>query len=229
VLRKSTNVDLLTCVLVRIPSFNILVIDRLYDTMEDRIIKWEKLQKRIGGGIRAKIFDRNGAKKLSLLDDKLVAAFDLSAAILFLHNRNILYRDLKPGTGKRCLMSKRGRAHWKLMSNFAFSVENIGFDIRDDVKLFDFGLAKEVHLKDRDANGLFNLTAMTGSLRYMAPGKWKRGKDGMFTHQFNKWCLMFFCQRSLWKSHTVFHVIPTPLQSSSGRCIPAGHHSSCLE
>jgi hypothetical protein len=92
--------------------------DRLYDTMEHRIIKWEKLQKRIGGGIGAKIFDRNGAKKLSLLEDKLVAAFDLSAAILFLHNRNILYRDLKPGTGKRCLASKRGRAHWKLTSNF---------------------------------------------------------------------------------------------------------------
>jgi serine/threonine protein kinase len=68
--------------------------------MEDRIIKWEKLQNQIGRGIRAKIFDRNGAKKLSLLEDKLVAAFDLSAAILFLHNRNILYRDLKPSKEK---------------------------------------------------------------------------------------------------------------------------------
>jgi hypothetical protein len=115
---KSTNVDLLTS--VRILFVNMLVMDRLYDTMEHRIIKWEKLQKRITGGIGAKIFDRKGEKKMSLLEDKLVAAFDLSAAILFLHNRNILYRDLKPGKGKRSLASKRGRAHLKLMANFVF-------------------------------------------------------------------------------------------------------------
>ena len=44
-----------------------------------------------------KHLDRKGTKKKGLLEDKLVAAFDLSAAILYLHNRNIMYRDLKPG------------------------------------------------------------------------------------------------------------------------------------
>jgi serine/threonine protein kinase len=38
------------------------------------------------------------------------------------------------------------------------------------VKLFDFGLAKEIHPENRDENGLYKLTAMTGSLQYMAPG-----------------------------------------------------------
>lgn len=47
--------------------------------------------------------------------------------------------------------------------------ENVGFDIRDDIKLFDFGLAKEVHSEDKDENGLYKLTGMTGSPRYMAP------------------------------------------------------------
>ncbi|CAJ1951850.1 unnamed protein product [Cylindrotheca closterium] len=120
-----------------------IVMDRLYDTLESRIAKWGKLQSRITGGFGSKFFDRKGKKKAALLEDKLVAAFDLSAAILYMHNKNILYRDLKP--------------------------ENVGFDIRDDIKLFDFGLAKEVFSEDKDADGLYKLTAMTGSPRYMAP------------------------------------------------------------
>ena len=48
--------------------------------------------------------------------------------------------------------------------------ENIGFDIRGDVKLFDFGLCKSLDpkLKVKDGYG-YNLTRMTGSIPYMAP------------------------------------------------------------
>ena len=37
------------------------------------------------------------------------------------------------------------------------------------IKVFDFGLAKELHEKDKLADGTFKLTAATGSTRYMAP------------------------------------------------------------
>jgi serine/threonine protein kinase len=37
------------------------------------------------------------------------------------------------------------------------------------VKIFDFGLAKEVNPNFADQDGVYQLTAMTGSLRYMAP------------------------------------------------------------
>jgi len=40
---------------------------------------------------------------------------------------------------------------------------------RNDVKLFDFGLAKELSDTDRVKDNLYNLTGMTGSPRYMAP------------------------------------------------------------
>ena len=54
--------------------------------------------------------------------------------------------------------------------------ENIGFDVRGDVKIFDFGLSKATSLsmKSRDENtGTmeygYNLTPRTGSIPYMAP------------------------------------------------------------
>ena len=48
--------------------------------------------------------------------------------------------------------------------------DNLGFNSDDEVKLFDFGLAKELADNDRDANGLYrNMTGFTGAIRYMAP------------------------------------------------------------
>jgi serine/threonine protein kinase len=49
--------------------------------------------------------------------------------------------------------------------------DNIGFDVRGDIKVFDFGLAKEFDPNQRDPQtGLYkNLTPDTGSPRYMDP------------------------------------------------------------
>lgn len=48
--------------------------------------------------------------------------------------------------------------------------ENIGFDVRGDVKLFDFGLAKELLESDHVGDGLYSLEKCpVGSRRYMAP------------------------------------------------------------
>ena len=42
---------------------------------------------------------------------------------------------------------------------------------RGDIKIFDFGLARELRESDRDPDneGMFRLSNMTGSFRYMAP------------------------------------------------------------
>lgn len=46
--------------------------------------------------------------------------------------------------------------------------DSIGFDVRDDVKIFDFGLAKELDPNSQLDDGTYKLTGDTGSPRYMA-------------------------------------------------------------
>lgn len=47
--------------------------------------------------------------------------------------------------------------------------DNVGFDGKGNVKIYDLGLAKELKDKDRTEDGLYKLTGFTGSIRYMAP------------------------------------------------------------
>lgn len=53
----------------------------------------------------------------------------------------------------------------------AWQPENAGFDVRDDVKVFDFGLAKSLDpkLESEGDPGMYKLTGRTGSFPYMAP------------------------------------------------------------
>ena len=46
----------------------------------------------------------------------------------------------------------------------------VGFDIRGDIKLFDFGLARELPtMKQDEGSGCFMMTLLAGTRRYMAP------------------------------------------------------------
>lgn len=124
-----------------------IMMDRLYDTLHKRMSKWGKQNRRRGSLIGRTVLDRGGKKGSEAHLKKLTSAYDLASALGYLHNRRIIYRDLKP--------------------------ENIGFDIRDDIKLFDFGLATEMkdsRLADpsNEYCDVYKMTGMTGSPRYMA-------------------------------------------------------------
>mmetsp|Transcript_29977 Transcript_29977/g.69905 ORF Transcript_29977/g.69905 Transcript_29977/m.69905 type:complete len:490 (-) Transcript_29977:131-1600(-) len=119
-----------------------LLMDRLYDTLERRLGRWAKVANKGKKGLFAR--KAKASEVEELFKERIIVAFDLSAALDYLHGScNMCYRDIKP--------------------------ENIGFDIRDDVKLFDFGLSKELNRKDLLNDGTYKMTEMTGSPRYMAP------------------------------------------------------------
>lgn len=120
-----------------------LVIDRLFGTLDDRIEAWKERQSKCSGLIYRATHDLRGSKRRALLVERLRVALDLAKAVRYLHEHSVAYRDIKP--------------------------ENVGFDGKGVLKLFDFGLAKELKPGRKYADGTYRLTGNTGSRRYMAP------------------------------------------------------------
>jgi len=112
-----------------------LVLDHLESTLDSQVKSWYDSE--TDSRFRDKALN---VQKSSIF--RLNTALSIAGALQYLHQLNVMYRDLKP--------------------------ENVGFNSRGIVKLFDFGLAKEIipHLHPGET---YKHTSYTGALRFMAP------------------------------------------------------------
>jgi len=92
-----------------VDHYYFLIMDKLAETLSVRMKKWKERKRRMDTIVGRIIHDPLKRKRQALLDERLAAAYDLSAAMAYLKSQKIVHRDLKP--------------------------ENLGFDIRGDIKV----------------------------------------------------------------------------------------------
>ena len=120
-----------------------LIIDKIDITLRQKLYRWKDQSEDVAGFLARISRDPTSTKRKSIFSTRLEVVQQLSSVLAYLHSKSIIYRDFKP--------------------------DNIGFDENGVLKLFDFGTAKELKLKEEYYDGTYDLTAMIGSFRYMAP------------------------------------------------------------
>jgi serine/threonine protein kinase len=146
-----------------------IVVDRLVDTLEERLETWRdenEAHRENGVGLRLLRSSDKPRKRAELLE-RVQIAYAIADAMEYLHDSvGIVFRDLKP--------------------------DNIGFDKAGTLKLFDFGLAKELKPGMEKVDGRYQLTGNTG--RYVLFGFLYMGRSHVdefrLSHAwFHKLCL----------------------------------------
>ncbi len=125
-----------------------IIIERIDRTLAREMYTWRSYL----SNLKHKSKKEAKADLKFFMEDRIAYARQLTCALKYLHSKNILFRDLKP--------------------------ENIGLDFENNIKLFDFGLAKELKNEHRFGPNEYYATSKTGTKRYMSPEVYS--EDGVY-------------------------------------------------
>eukprot|EP00521_Asterionellopsis_glacialis_P017073 CAMPEP_0195293308 /NCGR_PEP_ID=MMETSP0707-20130614/12137_1 /TAXON_ID=33640 /ORGANISM="Asterionellopsis glacialis, Strain CCMP134" /LENGTH=459 /DNA_ID=CAMNT_0040353987 /DNA_START=75 /DNA_END=1451 /DNA_ORIENTATION=+ len=127
------------------PDGYFLVLDRLTETLDDRIKAWRKKQNKHR---RRNMPRLSGSKNGTYVIECLKVLTCVADALAYLHEKAIIHRDLK--------------------------LDNLVFDAHDNIQIIDFGFSRELPISKASASHAredetYHLTGNTGTMRYMAP------------------------------------------------------------
>jgi serine/threonine protein kinase len=115
-----------------------LLLERMDETLTKRIKKWMDIERQCQG--ITGVFTGSKRKLKEVRSEQMLSAFEIAKGTSHLHQKGIIFRDLKP--------------------------DNCGFNASGVLKLFDFGLARELKESERLKDGTYKMTGFTGALRY---------------------------------------------------------------
>jgi serine/threonine protein kinase len=131
---------------------------------------------RLDGTLDKKVIEWKRTNKGPGLEEKAELAMQLANALRYLHANRIIYRDLKPHN---------------------IGITSNGGHLTKQVKLFDFGLCRELPSREMSHTGVYEMSGV-GTRRYMACEIINNGKYNLKADVYG-WAMVFWEMLSLTK------------------------------
>jgi serine/threonine protein kinase len=120
-----------------------IVLDRLTESLDERMSLWRTAFKKYSSRKMMPWAKQKNASKLEvLLEDRLKVLLEITSAMQYMHDRRIIYRDMKSS--------------------------NVGFDLWGQLKIYDFGLSRLLPSRRSAMHDGYAMSRV-GTKYYMAP------------------------------------------------------------